>query len=461
MTRPDVRGGTYLVLGLARSGCAAGALLRRHGAAVIGYDDAPESELRAGWVARDLAVLAGKAFDEVRAGGAWGDLDTRRLAGVVLSPGFPPDHPRLAGLRERAEVRGELEWAARFCGARLIGITGTNGKTTTTELTAHLARAAGWRAEALGNVGRPLSLVADTLGADDVAVLELSSFQLETVETFRPAVAVVLNLEPDHLDRYPDVAAYYRTKRRLVEALPPNGWFVTWTGCREARGWRPDGPTLLFGARADGARVWADAAELGLDWDGAARRLCEPSALRLRGAPNLLNACAAVAALLPLGADPAALAAGLPGFAGLPHRQRTVARLGDVDFVDDSKATNVAAVTAGLAGYGSAVVLIVGGRGKGEDYAPLRAALGPVRAVVAIGEEGPAIAATLAGLVPVTPAATLEAAVATAARLAAPRGTVLLSPACASYDMFRDYVDRGERFAAAARALGAVAGEDT
>ncbi len=461
MARPDVRGGIYLVLGLARSGCAAGALLRRHGAVVIGYDDAPERELRAGWVARDLATLAEAAFDEVRAGGAWGDLDTRRLAGVVLSPGFPPDHPRLAGLRERVEVRGELEWAARFCGARLIGITGTNGKTTTTELTAHLARAAGWRAEALGNVGRPFSLVADSLGVDDVAVLELSSFQLETIETFRPAVAVVLNLEPDHLDRYPDVTTYYRTKRRLVEALPPDGWFVTWTGCREALGWRPDGPSLRFGARMDGAQVWADAAELGLDWNGAVHRLCEPSALRLRGAPNLLNACAAVAALLPLGADPAALAAGLPGFSGLPHRQRTVARLGDVDFVDDSKATNVAAVTAGLAGYGSAVVLIVGGRGKGEDYAPLRAALGPVRAVVSIGEEGPAIAATLAGLVPVLPAATLDEAVATAARLAAPRGTVLLSPACASYDMFRDYVDRGERFTAAAHALGAVAGEET
>ncbi len=459
MGEPDVRGATFVVLGLARSGCAAGALLRRHGAAVIGYDDAAEPALREAWAARGLAELAAAAFDELRAGGAAGDLAGRRVDGVVLSPGFPPDHALAAALRTRAPVLGELEWAARFCRARLVGITGTNGKTTTTELAAHLARAAGLRAEALGNVGRPLSARADLLAPDDVAVLELSSFQLETIVNFQPQVAVVMNLEPDHLDRYATVAAYFAAKRRLVAALPPDGAFVTWTDCAQARAWPSPSAPLLFGSRERGATVWVEAERIGCAWRGGAHELATAGGLRLRGAPNLLNAAAAAAALLPLGVEPAALAAGLPTFRGLPHRQQVVARLGDVAFVDDSKGTNVAAVVAGLAGYARGVVLIVGGRGKGEDYAPLRAAMGPVEAVVAIGEEGPAIAAALAGAVRVERAGTLPEAVALAAGLAAPRGTVLLSPACASFDMFRDYAERGAVFAAAARRLGARAEE--
>lgn len=451
-----VRGRTYLVFGLARSGCAAGALLRRHGAAVLGFDDAGDAEVRDRWAAQGLSELAATAFDEIHTGGDWAPLAGRRLDGAVLSPGVPLEHPRVAEVGQRVPVWGELEWASRFCAARTVAITGTNGKTTTTELAAHLARAAGWRAEALGNVGRPLAERADRLGPDDLAVLEVSSFQLETIVSFAPQVAVVLNLEPDHLDRYPDVRAYYAAKRRLVEALPADGHYVTWTECAEARAWPSPQPAKLFGERAAGARVWVEGDRLRLADEGGARELVGVGELAIQGAPNLLNAMAAVAALRALGADPAALAAALPTFRGLPHRQRVVGRLGGVVFVDDSKGTNVAAVRAGLAGYGAGVVLIAGGRGKGEDYRPLRDALGAVEAVVLIGEEGPAIGAALAGAVPQHAAATLEEAVALAARLAAPRGTVLLSPACASFDMFRDYHHRGEAFAAAARALGAV-----
>ncbi len=452
----EVGGRTLLVLGMARSGCAAGALLRRHGATVIGCDDAPDAALRERWTAQGLHDLAAEAFDEIHAGGDWSALEGRRLDGVVLSPGVPLSHPRLAALRGRVPIHGELEWASRFCRAAIVGITGTNGKTTTTELCAHLARAAGRRAEALGNVGRPLSLRADALGPGDLAVLELSSFQLETIERFRARVAVVLNLEPDHLDRYATVADYWAAKRRLVEALGPDGEFVTWTACAEARGWPSPRPAILFGDRAGGAAVWAEDGALRLAWRGERRELARLDALPIKGAPNALNAAAAVAALLPLGADPRALADGLATFRGLPHRQQVVARLGEVVFVDDSKGTNVAAVVAGLAGYARDVVLIAGGSGKGEDYGPLRAALAPVKAVVLIGAEGPAIGAALGGAVPTTSAGSMPEAVAAAARLAAPRGTVLLSPACASFDWFRDYAHRGEAFAAAALALGAA-----
>lgn len=455
MAAPEVGGRAFLVVGLARSGCAAGALLRRHGARVIGIDDAPAADLHASWDAQGLSELAGAGFDEVVTGGAWDGVAGRRLDGVVLSPGVPRTHPRVTELARRLPVHGELEWAARFCAARIVAITGTNGKTTTTELTAHLARAQGWPAEALGNVGRPLSQRADKLGPSDLAVLEVSSFQLESIEKFQPHVAVVLNLDPDHLDRYPDLGAYWAAKRRLVRALPADGWYVAWTGCAEAVSWGRGRRVLTFGERAAGAAVSMD--EGAVTWNRPGERvvLARSGELAIRGAPNLRNAAAAVAALLPLAPAPEALAAGLRSFQGLPHRQQRVAVLGGVEFVDDSKATNVAAVTAGLQGYAGDVVVIMGGRGKGEDYGALRAALACVRAVITIGEEGPAIAAALQGAVRLEQSATLEEAVDRAAVLAAPRGTVLLSPACASFDMFRDYAARGEAFAAAARALGA------
>ena len=444
-----------LVVGLARSGCAAGALLRRHGARVIGIDDASEEQVAARWQREDLTERAQVAFDEVISGGDWARLEDYDIAAVVLSPGVPTEHAALRAAVGQAPVWGELEWGARFCGATIVAVTGTNGKSTTTELTAHLLREAGHSAEALGNVGRPLCDRADELSTDAIAVVEVSSFQLETVATFRPTVGVVLNLAPDHLDRYPDLAAYYAAKRRLVDCLPPEGSYVTWTGCHEALAWRPQGPRLLFGDRAAGAQVYL--AEEGL-WiaDGDEPRLVIPqSELPLRSPPNLINATAAVATCLPLVSDPDALAAGLRSFGGLAHRHQAIGSIDGVLFVNDSKATNVHAVCAGLDGYPGEVVLIAGGSGKGEDYTPLREVLQAVRAVVVIGAEGPAIGAALADAVPVESAEDLSAAVARAHALARPDATVLLSPACASFDMFSSYRERGERFAAAARALGA------
>jgi len=448
----DVRDKICWVVGLARSGCAAGGLLRRHGSRVVGVDDATVDSVRGRWDREGLSPAAEAAFDELAVGGKIPDS----LPGlVVVSPGVPLDHGLLTSLPAGVPVIGELELGARFCRAETAAITGTNGKTTTTELVTHLGRTAGRRAHALGNVGRPFCDVADGLDPGDLAVLEVSSFQLETVTTFSPRVGAVLNLAPDHLDRYPDLASYYLAKRNLAERTDPSGTFVTWTGCPEAVRWPTSANRSLFGEENLGAGVFFRDGELMFDLQGEALPLMARDDLALQSPPNLLNALAATAIGLALDFDREAIAEGLGSFAGLPHRHERVARRGGVVFINDTKATNVHAVCAGLDGYRGEVVLIVGGSGKGEDYTPLREVMDAVRTVVLIGEEGPAIGEALAGRVPLRTAATMDEAVAVAAGLAEPDAAVLLSPACASFDMFHNYGERGGAFTAAALAVGA------
>jgi len=268
----------------------------------------------------------------------------------------------------------------------------------------------------------------------------------------------VLNLAPDHLDRYPDLAAYYRAKRIMAEIVPATGTFVTATSCAEARAWTTAGRRRLFGAGCDGADVYYSDGELVVD----GRPLLQISSLAQQSPPNLLNALAAATIGTALALDPAAMAAGLADFPGLPDRHQWVATRGAVKFINDTKATNVHAVCTGLDGYDGQVVLIVGGSGKGEDYTPLRAVMGVVKHVVLIGAEGPAIGAALAGTTLTTAASSMVEAVAVAADLAEsadlaePAAAVLLSPACASFDMFVNYGERGRAFTSAAIAAGAA-----
>lgn len=444
------------VMGLGRSGCAAGGLLRRHGGRVVGIDDAAEEAVTRRWETEGLTDQTDNAFDALAVGGsdpgAVPDL-------VVVSPGVPLDNARLAGLPAEVPVIGELELGSRFCRAEMVAITGTNGKTTTTELVAHLGRTAGLRAEALGNVGRPFCQVAEELDPGDLAVLEVSSFQLESVREFRPRVGAVLNLAPDHLDRYADLAAYYRAKKVLADILPAEGVFVTWTECPDARAWPVSARRILFGEPANGADVFFRDGSVWVPGPAGDDPLIAASDLALKSPPNLLNALAAAAIGLSLGLDRTGIAEGLKNFPGLPHRHQLVARRGKVAFVNDTKATNVHAVCAGLDGFPDPVILIAGGSGKGEDYTPLRKVMKMVRQVVLIGEEGPAIGQALDGAVETVEASTMDEAVALAADLAEAlddeRAVVLLSPACASFDMFANYGQRGEAFAAAARRVGA------
>lgn len=448
------------VVGLARSGCAAGGLLRRQGARVVGVDDADEAAVRLRWGNEDLEHLAETGFDELFTGG---DRPLSKPDLVVVSPGVPLDNELLTDLGPGVPVIGELELGSRFCRAEMAAITGTNGKTTTTELVAHLGRRAGRRTEALGNVGRPLCLVAEELEPDDLAILEVSSFQLESVKDFCPRVGAVLNLAPDHLDRYPDLAGYFRAKKILADILPADGAFVSWTECPETMIWKTAAQRVLFGAAAAGARVFFRDGCLWVTIDENEQPLVEISSLALQSPPNLLNALAAAAIGLALDLDSEAVASGLRDFPGLPHRHQLVARRGGVKFVNDTKATNVHAVCAGLAGFPEPVVLIAGGSGKGEDYEPLSKVMDMVRHVVLIGEEGPAIGRALAPVVPTSEAGSMDEAVHLAANMAANLAgetedsevVVLLSPACASFDMFANYGKRGEAFTAAAIKAGA------
>jgi UDP-N-acetylmuramoylalanine--D-glutamate ligase len=444
------------VMGLGRSGCAAGGLLRRHGGRVVGIDDAAEEAVTQRWEIEGLTDQTGNAFDALAVGGS--DPGTVPDL-VVVSPGVPLDNARLAGLPDEVPVIGELELGSRFCRAEMVAITGTNGKTTTTELVAHLGRTTGRRALALGNVGRPLCQVAEELEPGDLAVLEVSSFQLESVREFQPRVGAVLNLAPDHLDRYADLGAYFRAKKVLADILPAEGVFITWTECQEARAWPVSAPRVLFGEHENGADVFFRDGNVWAPGPASDDPLIAAADLALQSPPNLLNALAATAIGLSLDLDRSAIAEGLKNFPGLPHRHQLVARRGMVAFVNDTKATNVHAVCAGLDGFPDPVILIAGGSGKGEDYTPLRKVMKMVRQVVLIGEEGPAIGQALDGAVPTVEASTMEEAVALAAGLAdalgEERAVVLLSPACASFDMFANYGQRGEAFAAAARRVGA------
>ncbi len=331
---------------------------------------------------------------------------------VVKSPGVPGEAPLVAAARERGiPVWSEVEFGFRqLPGARFVGVTGTNGKTTTTELLGAIFRAAGRDVAVAGNVGTPLSSVRSA----EWVVCELSSFQLEDVETFACDVAVLLNLEPDHIDRHGSFEAYRDAKLRIFER----------------------------------SRVQVVPRSMGLPGIEFAADDELPAEPLIRGAHNRENAAAATAAARAAGIADEHIAAALLTFPGVPHRLELVGERDGVRFVNDSKATNVAAALRALAAYADEPVhLILGGSPKGEDFAPLAAALGPnVRSVHLIGEEAGRIGAVIDGFRDET----LERAVAHATELAEPGDVVLLSPACASYDQFANFEERGEAFRALA-----------
>jgi UDP-N-acetylmuramoylalanine--D-glutamate ligase len=399
-----------------------------------------------------LAELGGLAAKlDIRLGG----FDLSLLDGasqLLMSPGVSLDEP--IARRARAlgiDVLGDIELFARAVRAPVIGITGTNGKSTVTSLVASMAEAAGRRVLAGGNLGEP---ALDLLEREtpELYVLELSSFQLETTRSLDLLAGVVLNVTADHLDRYRSVADYAAAKARIYAKAA--------TAVLNA-----DDPLVSAMRRQAGRTVTFSItrthADFSLVRDGGrvllargAEPLLDTARLKITGLHNAANALAALAlgeaAALPM---PAMLAA-LEAFPGLPHRSQWVAEVAGVRYIDDSKGTNVGATIAAVAGMTGPLVIIAGGEGKGQDFAPLAAAFrGKVRHCVLIGKDAPAVAGALDGVCPTQRAGSMEEAVAAAAGLAHAGDSVLLSPACASLDMFRDYAQRGDVFAAAVRAL--------
>lgn len=430
-----------LVAGAARSGVAAARLLARHGAEVVLCDRRSEAELPG----------AARAVTESGVTAAWGRDDAGLLDGrdlLVWSPGIPADHPLAAAARERGiPVVGELELGFLAARAPLVCITGTNGKSTTTDLTGALLRAAGREVAVCGNIGRAICEVAEEVSDAGLLVVEVSSFQLETVAKLKPFVATWLNLTPDHLDRHGTLEAYAALKQRLFERQDEGDYAVR-NADDPAVAHRPGAASpLAFSVRGpvdDGA--FFEAGDLVLARRGGRERVATRGDVRLPGPHNLANALAALATVMPMEPPAAAVRGVLATYEGLEHRLEAAGEVGGVRFVNDSKATNTDSLAVALQSFEQPVVLIAGGRDKGQDFTPLAELVRRrVRRLVLIGEGAGAMAKAWAG-VPAERAETLAEAVAVAYRAAGTGGVVLLSPGCASYDMFRDYEDRGRRF---------------
>jgi UDP-N-acetylmuramoylalanine--D-glutamate ligase len=439
---PELEDRNVVVYGLGKSGLSALRLLQRQGARVSAVDARADADVGGVPVVAEadaLPVLRGA------------DL-------VVVSPGVPLSTPALVEAARGVEVVGEVELAFRHLRpAPLFGITGTNGKSTTTALLGALFEAAGRRAFVGGNLGQPLSEAALSDVPWEAYVVELSSFQLEGASTLRCDGAALLNLTPDHLDRYASHAAYGAAKARILRNQRPTDAAVFNADdkeiCRLVQG--AVGRKLAFTLRAgvpsaphEGLAV-ADGAGFTF---GSERYAVRNRALR--GAHNLQNAMAATLLARHGGLPPEAIQRGLDAYPGLPHRLESVGTVRGVEWVNDSKATNVESAEVALAAFERGVWLLAGGKGKGAPYAPLvAAARGKVKGVLTIGADGPAVAQAFEGALPVHPCGTLEAAVKRAQGLATPGDVVLLSPACASYDQFKNFEHRGDVFRALVREL--------
>jgi len=433
-----------VIVGLGRTGVSCAAHLAGRGHALRITDSRPEPP-----GAAELARIAPQATT------AFGGFDARLLEGadqVVVSPGVSLREPLLVTARERGlDVVGDIELFAREVSGRTVGITGTNGKSTVTTLLGEIAEAAQVNVRVGGNIGRPaLDLISGSPA--DLYVLELSSFQLETVRSLHLEAAAVLNLMPDHMDRYADLAEYGAAKARIYDhastaVVNLDDELV----CRmPAPGQRTVGFSLV--------REDADYSLRTLEGDAwlvaGAEPLLPLRELRIAGRHNAANALAAVALADAVGLPRAATLATLEHFPGLPHRTQWVGDAAGLRWMDDSKATNVAATIAAVGGFDGPLVIIGGGDGKGQDFTPLADAFrGKVRAAVLIGRDARALGAAIGSVCEVGFAGSMEQAVSAARRLARPGDTVMLSPACSSLDMFRDYAHRGETFRQAVREM--------
>jgi UDP-N-acetylmuramoylalanine--D-glutamate ligase len=432
-------------MGGARSGIAAALLLARRGARVtltdlrpsLGDDSAAAQLSRAGVVLE----LGGHSAETLASASM-----------VVLSPGVSPTHPLLAVARGAgASVIGEVEMASRWLQGRVVAITGTKGKSTTTVLAGRMLEAGGVAALVGGNIGVPLSAQVAASTPETVHVVEVSSFQLETVDTFHPWIAVLLNISPDHLDRHASVDEYASAKARVFQNQTDQDWAVI----------NADDPHALALARSGRARrlhfsvdtpvdegVFVQARTVTYRHAGRDEPLIPLSAIALKGRHLLADVAAAAAVAKLAGVPAAAMTRAVESFEGLEHVLEQAGAVGSVRFVNDSKATNIAAARLAIESFGPGLVVILGGRHKGGDFRALRAPLVARGArVVAIGEARPLIHAALAPEVPVMTAGSMAEAVRQAfACVEREGGTVLLAPACASLDMFEDYADRGRAF---------------
>ena len=446
MQTMELRGKDVVVLGLGRSGMAAASLLQRDGARVVVRDESAGDQLQERAVRlRRLGVRVelGNHFDR-----------TTHFDFAVVSPGIGPERPMVREvLTQNTPLLSELELAYRFCLCPIIAITGTNGKTTTTELIAAMLTGCGKRATAAGNIGTAFSDAVDATAGLDVLVLEASSFQLERIEQFRASIAVLLNITPDHLDRYESMEAYATAKSFIFMNQRAEDTAVVSVEALEALrrlGIAIKARPITFSAYNRQADVWLDWFDNETIWcrlPECRGILLKMSETNLRGVHNAENVMAALTTGLALGLPVSQMREAICSYCPQPHRCEFVTEVGGVAYINDSKATNVDAVEKALRSLPGRSVLIAGGRDKGLDFASLKEVVADkVKLAVLIGEAQDKMWRAWSKVTACVRASSMEEAVSLAAGHACRGDTVLLSPACASFDMFENYEHRGEQF---------------
>jgi UDP-N-acetylmuramoylalanine--D-glutamate ligase len=439
----DLAGKRVLVVGLARTGVVVSLFSAGYGAIVTATDEKPEAKL--GDAAMKLREAGVNLVLGAHTPATFLEQDL-----IVVSPGVPANLPALGLARARGiPVWSEIELAWRFLRGTLVGITGTNGKTTTTSLVAHILQTAGIPTLVGGNIGVPLLSLVERSADSTVTVAEISSFQLETIEAFRPEVGVLLNLTPDHLDRHTTFEDYARAKMRMFENQLDRDAAVLNADDPEITRRMPSHPRIFWFSRqkrvAQGAFLRDD--QIIFRTEGTEVALCRRDEIPLRGDHNVENVLAACAAAHLAGADPSAIAAGVKSFGGVEHRLEFAGEIGRVSFYNDSKATNVDAALKAVEAFPGPLVVILGGTDKGSTYTSLREPLHQRgRLAILIGAAAEKIASELAGAVPLEHARTLDRAVHLAMERAKPGDTILLAPACSSFDQFENYEHRGRTF---------------
>ncbi len=439
----ELRNKRVLVVGLARTGVATVLFCAARGARVMATDTRTEKELS------DAIAMLQKAGVALELGGHRQELILDSDL-IIPSPGVPADAPLLQIARAKGvTIWSEIELASRFLKGRLIGITGSNGKTTTTSLIEHILKNAGFPTILAGNIGTPLISCVEKTNEKTITVAELSSFQLELIEGFRPNISVFLNLTPDHLDRHHTLESYGAAKARIFQNQTEADSAVLNADDPGTTPYAPTKPQLYWFSRkqrvAQGAFVKEN--EILFRCEGIEEKVLKLADIPLPGAHNIENVLAAVAATRLAGAEPASIAKGVRSFAGVEHRLEFVAEIGGVRFYNDSKATNVDATLKALDAFPGRILIILGGKDKGSDYTVLQTPLRE-KAILAllIGAAAGKIEKQIAGSVAIEQAGTIARAVETAAHAARPGDIVLLAPACASFDQFQNYEHRGRVF---------------
>jgi UDP-N-acetylmuramoylalanine--D-glutamate ligase len=452
----DLKGKNVLVVGLGKSGVASALFLEARGARVTVSDARRQQQLQ-----DQIPALLDKGITVET--GKHGERTFQNQDLIVVSPGVPIDLAQLARARRAGTpVIGEIELAARFLQGEIVAITGSNGKTTTTALTGEVIAAGGSKTLVGGNIGTPAISFVEQSTADTWVVLEISSFQLETIESFRPRISAILNLSSDHLDRHGSMANYFAAKARIFENQTA-GDFAVLNADDEptaglASGLRP-GVYWFSRKRAVERGAFVRGGQILFRDERGERAVMACGEITLKGAHNLENVLAAVVMGSLAGVEAARIRTAVKDFKAVEHRLEFVATIAGVDYYNDSKATNVDATIKALEAFAGGIHIILGGKDKGSDYSVLNRLLGErVRRVYTIGAAARKIESQLASSVPITSSGTLGEAIRAASGNARPGEIVLLAPACSSFDQFHSYEERGRAFKAEVRALEASAG---